>query len=220
MATQAQIDANRRNAQASTGPKTEAGKANSSRNATRFGLFSTHNCVLPGEEEIYDHLCHSLWDELAPVGTIEEVTAAEYVRAIWLLRRCAVAAESLGMYVTRQCNEDNRRTGKNRKPVGPMLADDCLRNEAAIARARAQADNSRRRAKADLDKLQAERRARTPELQTEAAKPEPVPAPVAEALEEKAPITEPSQPACGSTPQFAECCGADGPLEPSLDRAA
>jgi len=166
MATQAQIDANRRNAQASTGPKTDAGKANSSRNATRFGLFAANNRVPPGEEEIYLRLCHSLWDELAPVGALEEVAAAEYVRAIWLLRRCAVAAETLGMYMAGQCNE-----------VDPMLADDCLRNEAAIARARALADNSRRRAKADLDKLQAERRARTPELQTEAARPAPVPEP-------------------------------------------
>src|ERR1017187_1237975 len=120
MATQAQIDANLRNAQHSTGPKTEAGKANSSRNAIRFGLFSTNNCVLPGEEDIYDHLCHSLWDELAPVGAIEEVTAAEYVRAIWLLRRCARAAEALGKYSIHDCAEENRRCGKQSPPLDPM----------------------------------------------------------------------------------------------------
>ena len=75
MATEAQIEANRRNAQHSTGPRTEAGKANSSRNATKFGLFSTNNCVLPGEEEFYDHFCHTIWDSLVPVGSIEELTA-------------------------------------------------------------------------------------------------------------------------------------------------
>ena len=90
MSTQAQIDANRRN-------------------ATRFGLFSTNNCVLPGEEELYDHFCHSLWDTLAPVGPIEELTAGEYVRATWLLRRCAMAAAGLGKYSVRRRAENNEQ---------------------------------------------------------------------------------------------------------------
>jgi hypothetical protein len=38
MATPAQIEANRRNARKSTGPKTAAGKAASSRNALTHGL--------------------------------------------------------------------------------------------------------------------------------------------------------------------------------------
>ena len=47
MATEAQIDANRENAKASTGPRTEEGKAKSARNNYRFGLFATNNCVQP-----------------------------------------------------------------------------------------------------------------------------------------------------------------------------
>src|ERR1700720_3667739 len=122
MPTQAQIDANRRN-------------------ATRFGLFSTNNCVLPGEEELYHHFCHSLWDALAPVGPIEELTAGEYVRATWLPRRCAMAAEWLGKYSVRRRAEDNRKYAQDRPPCDPMLYDDCLPNEIAIGRARAQAFN-------------------------------------------------------------------------------
>jgi len=110
MPTQAQIDANRRNAQHSTGPKTEAGKAKSSRNATRFGLFATNACILPGEQEAYDEMCHTLWDDLAPVGGLEEVTAAEYVRATWRLRRCAIAEEQLAACVVAdQARKDKRR---------------------------------------------------------------------------------------------------------------
>jgi hypothetical protein len=53
MASPAQCEANRVNAQANTGPSTAAGKSASSRNATEFGLFATNNCILPGEER--DH---------------------------------------------------------------------------------------------------------------------------------------------------------------------
>ena len=49
MTTQAQIDANRRNAQLSTGPKTPEGKATSSQNATQHGLTS-QRVVLPDED--------------------------------------------------------------------------------------------------------------------------------------------------------------------------
>ena len=50
MATQSQIEANRRNAQKSTGPRSEEGKQTSARNATKFGLFSRH-VLLPGDDE-------------------------------------------------------------------------------------------------------------------------------------------------------------------------
>jgi hypothetical protein len=96
MATEAQNKANRENAQASTGPKTEAGKAKSARNNEKFGLFATDNCIQPGEEEIYANFCDTLWTELAPVGGIEEITAAEYVRNAWRLRRCATTEARLG----------------------------------------------------------------------------------------------------------------------------
>ena len=50
MATQAQIDANKRNAAKSTGPKTEAGKARAKLNALKDGSHArTVNPVLPQE---------------------------------------------------------------------------------------------------------------------------------------------------------------------------
>ncbi len=48
MATKRQIEANRRNARRSTGPRTEAGKDASKRNAARHGL-SGAGAVLPEE---------------------------------------------------------------------------------------------------------------------------------------------------------------------------
>ena len=50
MSTPAQRDANRRNAQRSTGPKSPEGKARSARNATTHGIFCRDIC-LDGESE-------------------------------------------------------------------------------------------------------------------------------------------------------------------------
>jgi hypothetical protein len=65
MATESQINANRENAKLSTGPKTEEGKAKSSRNNT-FGLFAINNCVQPEEQEDYENFCTAIWTTLAP----------------------------------------------------------------------------------------------------------------------------------------------------------
>src|SRR5437763_565656 len=48
MATHAQLTANRRNARKSTGPKTEAGKHRSSKNAVKHGLLAA---IVPVETE-------------------------------------------------------------------------------------------------------------------------------------------------------------------------
>jgi hypothetical protein len=58
MASQKQIDANRRNAQKSTGPITEAGKAVAKFNALRHGM-TAESAVLPYE----DHLAYAMLRE-------------------------------------------------------------------------------------------------------------------------------------------------------------
>jgi hypothetical protein len=170
MATEAQNKANRENAQASTGPKTEAGKAKSARNNEKFGLFATDNCIQPGEEEIYANFCDTLWTELAPFGGIEEITAAEYVRNAWRLRRCATTEARLGSWANIIQTYDNKKSGKDRPMGDPVIYAECLPAQNSVDRARAQAQNGMRRAKADLDKIQAERRSR-PEIQQSAAEP-------------------------------------------------
>ncbi len=57
MSTEKQTAANRRNAEKSTGPKTEAGKQRSSQNALIHGVCSTQ-MIIPGEDprDVSDHL--------------------------------------------------------------------------------------------------------------------------------------------------------------------
>jgi hypothetical protein len=87
MSTPKQITANRTNAKRSTGPRTPAGKARASRNATRFGLFSgtfTH----PGEEKDYTALRANLRDAFDPQTAHEQAAFDQICGAVWRLHRC------------------------------------------------------------------------------------------------------------------------------------
>jgi hypothetical protein len=89
MTTARQIATNRTNAQASTGPRTPAGKARASRNALRHGLH-TDLPVIPGERP-EDWRAHreAIRQSLAPVGALEEALAERVALALWRLRRVA-----------------------------------------------------------------------------------------------------------------------------------
>ena len=88
MATEAQIAANRINAQASTGPRTPEGKA--SKNAVSSGLFAARDFVRPEEATDYYQLHEALWEELHPSTLMENTQTAEIITATWRLHRCAV----------------------------------------------------------------------------------------------------------------------------------
>src|SRR5690348_16081572 len=95
MATAAQIAANRRNALKSTGPRTAAGKAVSSRNALRHGL-RARSVVVPGEDPgDFLRFRAELRSALAPRDGREEVLAETVVHAAWRLRRAWRAEAAL-----------------------------------------------------------------------------------------------------------------------------
>jgi hypothetical protein len=87
MASEAQIQANRLNAQKSTGPRTDEGKAVVAQNAVRHGLLAEQVVIRgedPGEFEFYRE---RMLDELAPAGMIESMLAERAVELAWRLRR-------------------------------------------------------------------------------------------------------------------------------------
>jgi len=90
------LAANKANALVSTGPRTTAGKAMSSRNATKHGLLS-EQAALPGESRRRLLALHDqLYLELRPVGVLEQLFVDRIVCGFWRLRR-ALHAEREAM---------------------------------------------------------------------------------------------------------------------------
>ena len=82
-----QIEANRRNAQQSTGPRTEIGKKTSSLNALRHGLTS-RIVVLPTEDlAAYKTFSAEFLTDLAPVTFAERQFAQTIIDTQWRLNR-------------------------------------------------------------------------------------------------------------------------------------
>lgn len=84
--SQRKIEANRRNAQKSTGPKTTTGKAMSSWNSTRHGLLSKNLPRIYGRgKKHFARLLANLQRDLEPVGTLEEVLVEKIAQEYWRL---------------------------------------------------------------------------------------------------------------------------------------
>jgi hypothetical protein len=87
MVSEKQLEANRRNAQKSTGARTAEGKANSSRNNLRHGL-TGHISLLPTEDrEAHDAFCNELIDSFTPETPMEQQLAQSIAEDSWRLNR-------------------------------------------------------------------------------------------------------------------------------------
>ena len=89
--TPIQIDANRKNAKRSTGPRTERGKSIAKFNAVTLGLFAKHG-VIPiydgyKPEKAFQALLDGLHQDFRPVGFYEEWLLVKVAECMWRLRR-------------------------------------------------------------------------------------------------------------------------------------
>src|SRR5690349_21003780 len=87
VASDRQIQANRRNAQRSKGPQTKEGKAKSSRNALKHGLTAERMLLDEENAEDFEALCGQLRSELKPVGMREEMCVDRLAETQWRLMR-------------------------------------------------------------------------------------------------------------------------------------
>ncbi len=81
------LEANRANAQLSTGPRTEDGKRRSSLNATRHSLTGKIHIATPEESAAFNKHCKAYHEALAPVGILESDLAQEIAEDRWRLKR-------------------------------------------------------------------------------------------------------------------------------------
>ena len=210
MASLRQIEANRRNAQRSTGPRTDAGKSIACMNRLRHGL-RAETAVLPEEsQEKFDALCADLAARYLPEGIDEEHLVEQMAVNWWRAART-------GRMVDRTF-ADARRSETGHKNPHPSL-DDILTCAATYQRFREglrdlsmielRYERSYERARKDLERLQKERR-----KQEQLLEPEPLPEPEAAAPDGPADPAPASEPAAPESPSPAAAEPAPTPKPP------
>jgi hypothetical protein len=115
--SQAQIDANRQNAQLSTGPSTPAGKAKSALNSVKTGL-TGRTVLLPTDDAAaYEAHVQRFMEDLQPVGTREHELVQSLADNSWRTERIfslemAIFARGRTQFAARFEHEDaSVRTG-------------------------------------------------------------------------------------------------------------
>jgi len=154
MATDAQILANQQNAQHSTGPTTEAGKAASCKNNFRYGLTGTSFTVLPFEDQDeYDHVLSGLRFEHQPSTMTESILVEKMSQSYWLSKRA--------LYLQDQCATDRAHgafDARCARPDQDLAFEEQQKQLALFIRYQTAHDRAFHRSLNDLLKLKAEKR--------------------------------------------------------------
>jgi hypothetical protein len=189
MATLKQFEANRRNSQKSTGPKTPQGKAAVSMNSLRHGL-RARTVVLPGEKrEEFNQLCNDLEVEWHPESRTEQFYVEQMAVSQWKLTRMEVGEAAIFQDVE----------GSTTK----------LLHLDRLWQAEARMERSYSRAQRELERLQTSRR--QPDPQPE----EPAPAPAEQAPPAtESPVAATAQPPAAAA---AEVGQPSSPLQSTPD---
>jgi hypothetical protein len=87
MRTDKQIAASRANGAKSRGPITPAGKAVSSQNALKYGLYAAHHIIRGEDPAAFAALVDSFYDTYGPTDAVQTTHLKEIIRATWLLDR-------------------------------------------------------------------------------------------------------------------------------------
>src|ERR1035441_3640945 len=162
-----QEQANRQNAQHSTGPKTPEGKAAIRFNALTFGL-RTRATILPEENAAdYSRLYDELNADCQPQNRAERCYLETMVTSQWLLARVAESEKKVYMFIE-----------FGEKQFAMLLT---------VAKLRAQLERSFRAAIDDMKKSQNERQARQPQPAQTAQPAKPASAPVHKPAEPQTP---------------------------------
>jgi hypothetical protein len=95
MISEKQLAANRRNAQRSTGPRTEEGKKASALNARRHNLTGQVTAMTDADRIMHDAFSASIVENLAPEGAMELQLAQRIATDSWRLNRLSAIEDNL-----------------------------------------------------------------------------------------------------------------------------
>ena len=99
MSSKKKIEANRRNALKSCGPRSSAGKLIASQNARKYGYFSTHILLADEDRNQYFRMARGVVEQHTPVGAFEAELVVTIIQTLWQLRRSnLVDTELFAMY--------------------------------------------------------------------------------------------------------------------------
>ncbi len=136
MSSRAKRRANKRNAQKSTGPKTDQGKQRCSQNALKHGLRSRHP-VIPGEDPIeYQHKLDELRADLRPLNSLEDSIVEQIADTSWRLKRITRIEAAVQSHYTNKAIAGDSEVGKDADEIlGEAFSDrDTLRDLAILDR--------------------------------------------------------------------------------------
>jgi len=120
MATQAQMVANRLNAEKSTGPRTVEGKAVVAQNAVKHGLLAQKAVIVGEDLGEFEFYRGEMLGELAPAGAMESMLAERVVSLSWRLRRAErVQNEAFDSLLAKDIASPLARLTQSLMPKGP-----------------------------------------------------------------------------------------------------
>ena len=95
MISEKQLEANRRNAQRSTGPRTDEGKKVSALNARRHNLTGQVTAMTDADRIMHDAFSASIVENLGPEGAMETQLAQRIATDSWRLNRISAVEDNL-----------------------------------------------------------------------------------------------------------------------------
>jgi hypothetical protein len=112
MPTLHQFEANRRNAEKSTGPRTPEGKAAVAQNAITHGIFCDSLLTEGDDPVVLQQLTAGLMSDIAPRNTSERVLAERIISTTWRLRKLGQAEQHMHQRLADGEREDLAESGK------------------------------------------------------------------------------------------------------------
>jgi len=129
MTSQRKVLANRANAAKSTGPKTVAGKSRARFNSLKDGIFAMSHLLPSEDEDAYERLAASVFEEYQPDGPVAEQLAKQVVRSLWQLERLEKAERAALLRIEVDAAEHEGMNDLEVAMLGHHHVDDLLREK-------------------------------------------------------------------------------------------